>query len=167
MILIERVFWGHMLAAVALLSIGFAAIGMGPCSLGLVMLGLVWFLTQQRKSYGFEGLLLYANVFAAGIGLFFGLPVLLVTVAVVASLGAWDLYSFLLRLNRADRVEYESGLGREHLRRLAYVELAGLAAGLAAMYIHPRIGFWWEALLVLIVIIGLSRIFARIRKEIE
>jgi hypothetical protein len=167
MILIERVFWGHMLAATALLSIGFAAVGMGPCSLGLILLGLVWFLTQQQKSYGFEGLLLYANVIAAAAGLFFGLPAWLVAIAVVASLGAWDLYSFLLRLSRADRVEYESGLGREHLRRLAYVEMAALAAGFAVIFIHPRISFWWEALLVLIVIIGLSRIFARIRKEIE
>lgn len=167
MITIERFFWGHMLAAVAALSIGYASRGLGMCSLGLVLLGAVWLATQQRKTYGFEGLMLFAFVLSAGVGFYFNVPAWLMLVAVIASLGAWDLYHFLMRLNRAERVEFNSGLGREHLRRLVLVELAGLVAGLATLTFQLQLGFWWDALFVFLVVVGLSMLIRRIRKETE
>ena len=62
---VERFFWGHMLAAVAVLSIGYALRGLGLCSLGIVFLGLVWLSMQQRKAWGSEGLMLF--IFVVGI----------------------------------------------------------------------------------------------------
>ena len=167
MIQIERFFVGHMLVAVAALAIGTAASETAPvlCSLLLVLLGLAWYAAQQRRSYGSEGLLLLLFIVSSGIGIFQGAPAWLMLIGVVSSIGAWDLDHFLQRLNQADFIELESGLGREHLRRLFLVESVGLVAGLAGLTFHTRISFWWEALLVLIVVIGLSRIIARVRKE--
>ncbi len=156
-----------MLVAVASLAIGLAASETAPlvCSLLLVMLGLVWFTTQQRRAPGFEGLLLFFFIFSAGLGFWLGSPAWLMLLGVVFSIGAWDLDHFLQRLGQVEHVELKSGLGCEHLRRLFLVEAAGLLIGLIALTLQARISFWWEALLVLLVVIGLSRIVARVRKE--
>lgn len=168
MITIERFFWGHMLAATAALAVGYALVpGYGICWMVIVLIGLVWFATQQRKTQGFEGLMLFAYGILAGAGFFVHAPAWLMMVGLAASLGAWDLHTFLLRLGSADRVEYESGLGRAHLRRLGFVELGGLLLGLAALTVHPQVGFWWAGLLALVAVVGISRLIARIRKETE
>ncbi len=167
MITIERFFWGHMLVAVAALSIAYAWVGSGFCSLGLVLLGAIWLTSQQRKNYGFEGLMLFAFVVSAGVGFYLGLPAWSMLISIVATLGAWDLYHFLMRLSRAERVEFNSGLGREHLRRLILVEMAGLVVGLATLTFRFSLGFWWEALFVFLVVVGLSVLIQRIRKETE
>ncbi|MBE0696670.1 MAG: hypothetical protein IH586_07085 [Anaerolineaceae bacterium] len=167
MITVERFFWGHMLVAVATLSIGYAAVGWGLFSLGLVFLGVTWLAMQQRKSWGAEGMMLFAFVVSAGVGIYLNLPGWLMLLAVVASLGAWDLYHFLMRLNRAEHVEYSSGLGREHLRRLGLVELGGMLAGLIGLNFRLAVTFWWEVCFSILVVIGISVIIARIRKETE
>jgi hypothetical protein len=167
MITVERFFWGHMLVAVAALSIGFAAVGWGFYSLGLVGLGVLWLAMQQRKSWGSEGMMLFAFVTSAAIGNYIHLPGWLLLLGVVTSLGAWDLYHFLMRLDSAEHVEYASGLGREHLRRLGLVELGGMVAGLAALTFHLGVDFWWEMCFSILVVIGISVIIARIRKETE
>ncbi len=164
---IERFFWGHMLAAVAALSIAFAMRGWGFCSLGTVLLGAIWLVMQQRKSWGWEGIMLFALVIGAAVALYLGAPAWLMLLATAAALGAWDLYSFLLRLSISERVEFASGLGRDHLRRLILVELVGVLAGLAALTFRAQVPFWWEALLVLLAVIGISAIIVRIRKETE
>lgn len=167
MIHIERYFWGHMLTAVGALSIGFAQRGLGLCSMGLIFLGLAWFSIQQKRAWGSESLLLFAMVISAVVGIFLALPSWLMLLSVVASLGAWDLSHFIMRLTSAGRVEFSSGLGREHLLRLGLVELGGLLAGLAALTFHPKVSFWWAMLLVLVVIISLGFLISRIRREIN
>jgi hypothetical protein len=167
MITIERFFWAHMLTAVAALSIGFASAGWGLYSLGLVFLGVWWLAMQQRKSWGAEGLMLFAFVVSAAVGNYIHLPGWLLLLGVVASLGAWDLYHFLMRLNGAEHVEYASGLGREHLRRLVLVELGGMVAGMVALTFRLGVSFWWEMCFSILVVIGISVIIARIRKETE
>lgn len=172
---IERVFWGHLFAATAFLAAGFV---LAPeiengnyfkwtFLTVTLLLGLAWFAVQQRKTQGYEGLLLFGYGILAMIGLFGRTPAWPMMFAITASLGAWDLHTFLQRLNRADRVEYESGLGKAHLRRLAGVEISGLFLGLVAITIHPRVSFWWMGALALIAVIGISRLIARIRKETE
>lgn len=168
MIKIERFFIGHMLVAVAALAIGLATSETGSflCSLLLVLLGVGWFANQQRGAVGGEGVLLFLFVLAAAIGFWLGAPSWVMLLGLVASLGAWDLDHFLQRLSRADRIELESGLGRDHLRRLMLVEVIGFTVGMVGLTFQTLITFWWEVLLVLLVVIGLSRIVARVRKEI-
>jgi hypothetical protein len=167
MITIERFFWGHMLVAVTALSIAYAQHSLGFCSLGIVFLGIFWLTKQQKKAWGGEGLILFVLIASAAVGVVLNLPAWLMLLAVIASLGAWDLFHFLMLLNSAERVEFASGLGREHLLRLALIELVGLLTGLAALTIHSQVTFWWEALLVLIVIISLSFLVSRIRKRTD
>jgi hypothetical protein len=131
------------------------------------MAGGLWLVMQQRKSWGWEGIMLLGFVVSAGVGFYLGLPAWLMLISVVTAMGAWDLYHFLMRLNGAEVVEYSSGLGREHMRRLGLVELVGMLLGLAALTFHLVVPFWWEALLAIFVIIGISILIRRIRKETE
>lgn len=165
MITVERFFWGHMLTAVAALSIGYALQGLGMCSLGLVLLGVIWLSFQQKKAWGSEGFMLFLFVASAGAALYLKVQPWLMLLAIIASLGAWDLNHFLMRLNMAERVEFTSGLTREHMRRLVLVELIGMLAGLAALTFRSQVTFWWEVLLGFLVIMCLSILIARIRKE--
>jgi hypothetical protein len=122
-------------------------------------------MAQQRNGSGLEGVLLYLFFIAGAVGLWVGIPGWFSLIAAVATLGAWDLDHFLQRLNAVERVEFESGLGREHLRRLGMVEGLGLLVGLLALTSHLTISFWWEALLLLLAIIGIRQLILFVRKQ--
>lgn len=165
--ILQRIFWAQMLAAVAALAIGYAVAGYIFVSLLVVLLGSAWFSTQQRKRDGLEGFLLAVFLVGAAVGLWVGVPGWLSLIAVVATLGAWDLDHFLRRLSLVERVEFDTGLGREHIRRLGIVQGIGLLGGLIAMALRARIPFWWEALLALLAIIGIRQVILFVRKQME
>ncbi len=167
MITVRRLFWAHMLAAVAALAIGYALAGIIISALIFVFLGATWFTTQQRGGAGLEGLLLFIFIVAAAIGLWLGVPGWLLLIAVVATLGAWDLDHFLERLSGEERVDFDTGLGREHLRRLGLVEGVGLVSGLFALSARMKIPFWWEALLIALAVIGIRVVIWFVRKQME
>jgi hypothetical protein len=165
MSLIQRIFWAHMLIGVAALAIGYAVAGLLLVSLVIVFFGAMWFAAQQRNGVGLEGILFTLFVLAAGIGFWLGAPGWLMLLATVAALGSWDLDHFLQRLSVVERVEFETGLGREHLRRLGMVEGLGLLAGLLALTSRMFIPFWWEILLVLLAVIGIRLVVRFVRKQ--
>jgi hypothetical protein len=167
MIAIQRIFWAQMLVAVAALAIGYALAGLLFVSMIIVLLGAMWFSAQQRKSTGLEGFLLTVFLLAGGFGFWVGVPAWMSLIATVATLGAWDLDHFLQRLSTVERVEFDTGLGREHIRRLAVVQGLGLLLGLLALTIHMKISFWWEALLVLLAVIGIRQLIRFVRKQME
>lgn len=164
---IQRVFWVHMLAAVAALSTGYAITGHPFAALVVVFVGLLWFTARQRNAAGVEGLLLTLFILAGGIGFWLGVPGWLGLIGVVAAMGAWDLDHFLQRLSAVERVEFDSGLGREHLRRLGLVELIGLVIGFFALTFRIEVPFWVESLFVLLAIIGIWQIIRFVRKQME
>jgi hypothetical protein len=165
--LVQRFFWAQLLFAVSALSVGHALIPRMEFAIGAVFLGLVWYMAQRRWAGGSENMLLFAFTGAAALGLYWGAPPLLMLLVVVFSLGAWDLDHFTQRLHRVERVEFDSGLGRTHLLRLAKVEAAGLALALVPLLIRLRLDFWWVVLMGLLAVIGLSRVVAFVRRETE
>jgi hypothetical protein len=162
---IQRFFWAHMLVAVMALAIGYALANLLVVSLLIVFFGACWFFVQQRHGIGFESFLLYLFVIGAAVGVWFGIPAWLALVAAVATLGAWDLDHFLQRLNAVERVDFETGLGREHLRRLGMVEGLGFLTGLLALTSHLKVPFWWEVLLVLLAMVGIRQLILFVRKQ--
>ncbi len=156
-----------MLVAVAALAIGYAVQGLLGAALVIVFFGAVWAAMQQRGASGLEGLLLYGFALAAAISLWLGVPGWAALLSLVATLGAWDLDHFLQRLRSVERVAFESGLGREHLRRLVLVEALGYVTGLLALTTRVSISFWWVVLLGILLVISISRIIAFVRKQAE
>ncbi len=162
---IQRVFVAHLLVAVAALAVGYARAGQLLVSLVIVLLGTAWVFTQQRLGNGLTGILLFLFILAGAVGFLFMLPGWLLLIAVVAALGAWDLDHFLKRLNAVERVDFASGVGREHLRRLGMVEGLGILDGLLGLTFRFVISFWWEALIVLLGVICIWAVVRFVRKQ--
>lgn len=164
---VQRFFIAHLLVAVAALAIGFSLAGYRAVSLTGVFLGMVWFAARQRNAPGMEGMILAIFLISGGIGMIYDVSGWLMLLMAVASLGAWDLDHFLQRLSEVEQVEFESGIGREHIRRLLMVEGLGFLAGLLALTTRLGIPFWWEALLVLLAVLALRGLVAFVRKQTE
>jgi hypothetical protein len=81
------------------------------------------------------------------------------------AVGAWDLDHVTQRLHRVERVEFDTGLGRAHLLRLAQVEAAGLLIGFIPLVIRAQISFWWIVLLAFLAVVGISRLVTFVRRE--
>lgn len=164
---IQRTFWVHLAITAAAMALGYGLAGWWAMAAALIALGGLWFGAQRSSDRAIEGTLLVIFCGAAGIGFWMGVPGIPMLVGVVGSLGAWDLAHFLRRINSVERVDFETGLGREHVRRLILIEAVALLTGLFALTAQARIPFWWEALLALLAVIGISRIVAFIRKQTE
>ena len=164
---IQRIFWVHLGVATTAMALGYGLAGWWSVAAGFILLGGLWFGFQRSGDRNVEGVLLVVFCAAAGIGFWLLAPGIPLLLGVVGSLGAWDLAHFLRRINSVERVDFETGLGREHVRRLLIIEAVGLVAGLFALTAQARIPFWWEALLALLAVIGISQIVAFIRKQTE
>jgi hypothetical protein len=161
---IERTFWIHLGLGAGALALGYGLARQVGAALAIILLGGLWF-AMQRADREVGGLMLLLACGAAAVGVLAGVSGVALLIGVVGCLGAWDLDHFLSRLAAAERVDYETGLGREHVRRLLAIEGVGLVAGLFALTAQARISFWWEALLALLAVIGISRMVAFIRKQ--
>jgi len=164
---IQRFFWLHLLIAVSAISASYAMSGLGLVAAIFVFFGAAWAAARQRNAQGIAGIVLTLFLVAGGLGALLGMPGWLMLVMTVAALGAWDLDHFLQRLSGIKHVDYSTGIGRAHLRRLVVVEAIGLVAGLLALLMRTQIPFWWEALLVLLAVIGLRVLAAFVRRESE
>ncbi len=149
------------------LVIGFLIAGLWTVALWVLVLGGFWLLSQQRKAGSIETLVLFLFFLTASVGVWGGVPGWLLVLVAVAALGAWDIGHFLHRLQLVERVEFSSGVGRSHLRRLGVVEGVGLLMGWLALFINFSISFWWEALLALLAMIGLVRLVSYVRRQVE
>ena len=164
---IQRIFWAHLLTAVAVLAIGYAWSGVILAALVIVLFGALWYASQQHGGPGIEGIVFTLFVLASAGGFYLGIAGWLLLLVVVASLGAWDLDHFLQRLSAVDRVAFETGLGRQHIRRLLIVEGIGYLAGLTAITIRLQISFGWVALLIFMAVVGISQVVQFVKKQSE
>lgn len=161
---IQRFYWAHLLVAVSILAAGYALAGLWVVSLAILAAGGVWLVAQRGGAARLAGLFLYGLFAAAGLGTWLGIPAWLAVIACVAAVGAWDLDHFLQRLNTVERVDYHTGVGRAHLRRLAVVEALGCLAGVLASVIHLRLAFIWEVLLAALAVAGIAGIIRYMRE---
>lgn len=157
----------HLLVATAGLVAGCLLGEMWGVGLFFLLVGLGWLAAQIRGAAGVSGVVMYIFLIGAAVLSFGPLPGWMGVAIAVAALGAWDLDHFLQRLRSVDRVDYETGVGRDHLRRLATVEALGLAAGIAAQAFRLRLPFWWEALLVVLAVLGISKVIGFVRQQAE
>lgn len=161
---ILRFYWGQLLAAVAALSIGYALGQHRLIALALVFFGFIWLVARRRNSSGIGGLVMTSFLLAGGLGPLFGAPAWLMLLAIVTTLGAWDLDHFMLRLSGIDQVDYSTGLRRSHLTRLGLVQGLGFLLGLLALTLRTSIPLALTMLLVLLAVIGVRWLVWYVRR---
>jgi hypothetical protein len=164
---IHAFFAAHLLVMVAALAIGYAVGGHINWAFVFVGFGALWYFAYLRGAQGIETILFFGFALAAAVGFWLQLAPIAMLVALVCALGAWDLDHFFQRLRLVQRVEMTSGLGRSHLRRLGLIELLGFLAGLAGLTSNLYMPFWAELVLVLLAVIGISRLVIVVKNTLE
>lgn len=160
----------------ALLSIGLAALSLFIAyvlgasliwALVIAAVGILWLMGAWRDWNGAASVGLIAFVSAAAFGIWQGLPASWMLVSTILTLAAWDLDGFALRLQEAGHVQGELALKRSHLERLLIVAGLGLLLGGMALGVRFHLGFWWDLVLGLLVMICLSQVFRLMRREAD
>jgi hypothetical protein len=164
---IQRTFWVHLALAVVFLAGGLFWKGIPVMAVFALLMGAVWFAAQRNSGPSLEGLVVIVLVVLCGYSLFQGTPAWLMVLAIVFIIGAWDLNHFTQRLKAVDVVAYDTGIGKNHLARLALIEGVGVVLGGLAATVQMNLPFWWEAAFVFLAVIGLNRLIQFLRHPEE
>ena len=138
--------------------------GLSPVAIVCIIIGLLWLLSQWRRWLGVASLGLIVFVVAAGMGVWIGLPPILMAFSVLGSLLAWDLADFSRRLRGAAPEDDLRKLKKNHLLRLAGLGAIGLASTLATLFFQLQISFGWLFLLAFMVVLGIMQLSERLRR---
>lgn len=155
-----------ILLAAGSLGLGYALAGLWLGIVLIIILGILWLLEtkQQKRDWPASGFLVcFIGVAIAGIHLNAGADWMLL--GVIASLSAWDLHHFVLRLTLVQKSEITEKLEYAHLRRLLIVDCLGLVLAGVALMIKIEIGFGIALLLTAIAIVCLSYFISSLRRE--
>ena len=112
------------------------------------------------------GNILCMLVFVLGIslGAIFESPRLILLISLLATLSAWDLAAFHARLSASKNIADKERLIQSHLLRLSGVLILGLALPLVAFVYQFDLKFWQVFLLGILLLAGLSQIFAQLKR---
>lgn len=169
----ERLIPTAVIAAAGALALGFAVRG-GWIFLPLVIaLGLGWGYSASRGGGVWvevmNPLAFIAIVGCAAIGLLINAPPMLMAVAVVAALVAWDLTHFQRRLRghvrlAHMRVERVAEIERRHLRWLLIAGVGGLTAAALAFTLRAELSFGAMFAIGLLAAVTLSGLIAALKR---
>ena len=162
----RRLVVGSIALATLVLALGCAARAFWGGMMVSVLLGALWLVGWQRGWTWTNTLALVGNVSMAALGIFVGSAPLVLLFGVVATLAAWDLFNFSVRLRRAPRIVGEAALIKAHLQRLGLVIGAGLILGALALTVRFGLSFGWALGLTLLVALGL-RYLGRMIQQVE
>lgn len=164
---VQRFLVAHVLVATAAFAFAFAQAEQLLASLAVIAVGALWLAALRRDAGPVSSIFMNLLVMGGAAAFLLGGTGILPLVGAVAALGAWDLAHFYQRLRAADRVDEASGVGRDHLKRLGLVESLGFLIGLLGLTTRMQISFWWEVLLAILAMIGLTRLIRYVRSEID
>jgi hypothetical protein len=130
-----------------------------------VLLGILWLAAHFRKLYWFSGLGLFLIVFGAGYGVWLELPPIWMLLGALGGLLGWDLSDFVARLRFAAPTDDIKGMERSHLGRVGVVAALGLGLAYLGTVIQiRRLAFEVAVGLVLLAVLGLTRLMIRLRR---
>jgi hypothetical protein len=155
-----------------LLSVGMLAVGYFLGSLvwpavGLCLFGVLWMVGLALSWDWISPLSLFLVFGAAVVGSFQDLSILLLILATISALLAWDLAEFHIRLRMASPEDDLSRLERPHLVRLLLLVLVGGTLSAIALTLHLKSTFEWLVILMFFVVWGMAQMVNRLLKKEE
>ncbi len=161
MILHGLVWLACLLAATAPV-LGFARAGFGAGVVGTALLALFWLVGLHRGWAKASSLCFYVFGMLDGLSLFLGAPAFLRLISLAAALAAWDLNSFLARLERTQEPPLAAQARRSDMLRLAAALGGGLVLASGALLIHIQVRFAVALVAGALAILALSQAIQRL-----
>jgi hypothetical protein len=154
-----------IIISIGSLAWGFAQAGFDSFVRWVVIFGLIWLFTQWRGWGWFSSLGLIFVVLASAFGLWFELAPGWMFAAAIFALFAWDMSDFRRRMRTIAADDDARGMERRHIARVSLLCLAGLFLASIAMLVRVQFTFEWGALLVIVILLGLSQLVSWFRKQ--
>lgn len=159
------VFILSVVTGVASLAYGYSQAGFTDPVRWIVLLGVVWLLTQWRRIYWFSSVALLLIIFAAAFGVWYEFPTVWMLLGALGGLLGWDLSDFAMRLRYAAPTDDVKGMERRHLERVGVVAALGLGLAYLSTVIQVRrLAFEVAVGLILLAAFGVTRLVGRLRK---
>ncbi len=147
------------------LAYGYSLVGFADPVRWIILLGVVWLAAHWRKYYWFSSVALFLTLIAAAYGVWREFPTIWMLLGALGGLLGWDLSDFARRLGYAAPTDDVRGMERSHLARVGVVAALGLGLALLSLFIHVRrLAFEVAVGLVLLAVLGLTRLVMRLRK---
>ncbi len=144
---------------------GFYEQGMVEAAHWVLVLGVVWLVSQWFRWNWFSSLALFASIIFAAIGLwvsaFFGW----MAAGAVFALFAWDMSDFRQRMRLISQNDDARGMERRHIARLSLLTLLGLILLSIASVLQFKLTFEWGVFLVIVILIGLAQLVGWFKKQ--
>jgi len=149
----------------ASLAYGYSLAGYSDLVRWIALVGVVWLAAHWRKTYWFSSVALFLTIIAAAFGVWRDFPTVWMLLGALGGLLGWDLSDFARRLSYATPTDDVHGMERSHLARVGIVAALGLGLALLSLFIHVRrLAFEVAVGLVLLTVLGLTRLVMRLRK---
>lgn len=160
---------GFVLVSSIIISAGSLALvyfesGLSDFGRWVLIVGAAWLIAQWRgwKWFSYIGLSLAFLLAAAG--LWFGLTPGWMFSGALFALVAWDLTDFRDRMHFVAADDNARGLERRHMTRISLLALAGMTLASITMIVRVEFSIEWGALLVIVILLGLSQLITWMRK---
>ncbi len=151
--------------ATCALTAGYVIGGLWIWALPILGLAALWLFGQRRGLKWVSSLELLLFLGLATIGIWQRLTLGLMLLGIISALAAWDLESFIQRMEGAERVDHRDDLERKYLQRLVIIICSGALFAVAAIGLNVPFSFGSALLLGLLVVVGLSRTIRFMRHE--
>jgi len=154
-----------IIMGISSLAYGYLLAGYSDIVRWIVVLGVVWLVAHWRKAYWFSSVALLITIIAAAFGVWREFTTIWMLLGALGGLLGWDLSDFARRLSYAAPTDDVRGMEHSHLARVGVVAALGLGLALLSLFIHVRrLAFEVAVGLVLLAVLGLTRLVMRLRK---
>jgi hypothetical protein len=154
-----------IIISIGSLAWGYAGVGFDNFARWIIILGIVWLVTQWQRWSWFSSVSLFFVILASTIGLWFGFSPGWMFSAAIFALFAWDMTDFHSRIRLMALDDNMRGMERRHIARVSLLSFVGLLLASIAMFLRVQFTFEWGALLVLVILLGLSQLVTWFRKQ--
>jgi hypothetical protein len=132
----------------------------------VLLIGVLWMLDRAQRFKHLASVMLVIFTLLAVFAFWLQLFMPLLVLAVSAALMAWDLDHFRWRIHHGPPVDNLVRLERHHIQQLLLVGGVGVLTAEATLLVQIQLSFWAAFGAALLVLFGLIRALALIRRSV-
>lgn len=135
--------------------------GLFPGAIAAALIALLWATSLNRQWHTGNTAAISASTVLSIVGMWLGLPPLLLILSQAFSIATWDLVNLSLSLDPLQEVQHPGAHWRTHLAHLTALILAGTAASAFTLNLNLQLGFLPALVLSFILVISVKQLIQR------